>query len=487
MTAMVVYDDTNAVPDSIRGIIGANCFGDIVHRRQRTADTVSAIVQSLPGCQFDRIIDAAQRTEYVKRLRKLPERTMIFRMPSSTVALSADGLRALLAKLPYALGSVFYGDPAQCDVPVLLRRDEMITVLDAHDPEERRRLLVALESRAIKVPVAGDLLDIADLARFLSFMSGATETRHFNQMKVESGIFRKYSRDRDKMKGEYRFFHVADEAMKRFLLPTFDYREDEDGASYAMEHMSLPDAAMQICHRTFDEAGFARLLDNFFAFIAVRGQAPVGIDAVRAAAQGEIVDKLDARIARLMATPTGIKLNALLIADDPAGGILDLAARCRTALQRAFARSRLDHLAFGHGDPCLSNILFNTELNLFRLIDPRGAQTREAGFMHPAYDLAKFSHSVVGGYDFVNSGLAECSIDGNLQLSLRLADGGPPAWMRHAFFDRLETQGWDVGLIRAIEASLFLSMLPLHLDMAGKLPAFALIARNILNELDASP
>lgn len=487
MNPLILHDDTNPVPDSIRRIVGVSRFGQILRRRRRVADIVRTVIDSQPGFEFEFLADAGKRGDYIERLRKLPETTMIFRLPSSTVPISAESFGAIVAKLPYALGSVLYGDPAQGDVPALLRRDDMVALLESEDTGHRVRLLSELQSRAILVPASGELLDISEISRFLRFMSGATEARHFNNIEVEAGVFRKHSRDRAKMRGEYHYFHIADEAMKRFLLPTFDFREDENGATYAMEHMLIPDAAVQICHRTFDKTGFARLLDNFFAFIAVRGRKTVGKDEVRAVAEREIVEKLNRRVSQLLASPIGRKLDALLTAAEPAGGIAALTERCQTALRRALDRSQLDHLALGHGDPCLSNILFNADLNLFRLIDPRGAESREAGFMHPVYDLAKFSHSILGGYDFVNSGLAECGLDSSMHLSLHMADGGPPQWMRDAFVKRVIETGWDLELVRAIEASLFLSMLPLHLDMPGKLPAFCLIARDILNEMEARP
>ena len=52
------------------------------------------------------------------------------------------------------------------------------------------------------------------------------------------------------------------------------------------------------------------------------------------------------------------------------------------------------------------------------------------------------------------------------------------------FRQRLAGAGYDLGAVRAVELSLFLSMLPLHADHPDKLLGFALIAGHILDELE---
>lgn len=483
MTILFVYDDTLAVPESIRRIIGVAHFGDIMRRKRRLTDTIRAGAEGTPDCVFSHVRDAREAQEVCDRIERMPASAMVFRLPSSLVPLQ-DRFPALIAKLPFALDPVIYGSVAQLgDPPALLPRDEALAVIRETDATERRKLLYAFEQQAVYVDTV-HFLDIAQISSFLKFMAGATEARHFNVMRQTQGIYRKWSSDVAKIRGEYRYFHIADEGMKRFLLPTFDYAEENEGAAYSMEYMSVPDAAMQIQHNTFNEQSFARLLDHFFAFLKTRGRKAAPASEVREAARREIVDKLDSRIDALRDMPNGRRLEGLLESAGPHGTLSALVERCKALLLRAIDASQIDYLTLGHGDPCFSNILYNADIDLFRLIDPRGADTREQAFMHPVYDLAKLSHSVQGGYDFVNGGLVECRIDGSLRLSLIMDHGGPPAWMMQAFRARLAAEGWDEVLVRAIEASLFLSMLPLHSDSPDKLPAFCLIAGDIIKQLE---
>ncbi len=57
--------------------------------------------------------------------------------------------------------------------------------------------------------------------------------------------------------------------------------------------------------------------------------------------------------------------------------------------------------------------------------------------------------------------------------------------MNKAYFkEKLEVEGFDYETIRVLECSLFLSMLPLHIDYPAKVLSFILNAINILEELD---
>ena len=56
-----------------------------------------------------------------------------------------------------------------------------------------------------------------------------------------------------------------------------------------------------------------------------------------------------------------------------------------------------------HGDFCLSNLLFDFRNQQIQMIDPRGSidGTNHTINGFPSYDLAKFTHSIIGLYDFI--------------------------------------------------------------------------------------
>lgn len=481
---LFVYDDSEPAPVSIREIIAVDRFGEVLKRKQRLSDLIEQVVAREPRFEFVRVTDATAREALAEQLTRSREDAWVMRLPSSLIPADLDMFARTLRKLPYAPDAAFFGARHDDEAVTLLSRADAATLLTMGDRRQRRGFLDTIAGTCLRVDDVMRLTDLRDVGSFLRYMTGATEPRFFNSSQVSGDVFRKSSADVAKMQAEYCFFHIAPEAMKRFLLPTFDYREEGGIASYAMENLTVPDAALQIVHHSFDRASFSRLLDRFFEFIAARDTQEAGIGPVRAVARETILDKMHRRLADLLATDAGRQLDALLASAGPRGDLASMGRQAAALIERAIAADQSTALAVGHGDPCLSNILFSRNIGLFRLIDPRGATRLEDAWMHPLYDLAKFSHSVLGGYDFINNGLFECRVGDDLGLILRLDGRGPPAWMRTAFADRLAAAGHDRSVIRAYELSLFLSMLPLHVDSPRKLPGFCLAACAIMDELE---
>ncbi len=135
-----------------------------------------------------------------------------------------------------------------------------------------------------------------------------------------------------------------------------------------------------------------------------------------------------------------------------------------------------------HGDYCFSNILFDTNSFICRLIDPRGRLGVQTIYGDPRYDIAKLRHSVVGGYDFAVHGLFSLKEDGNqFEVVNNCLDFQEELT---TFFDEKATSaGFDIKQIKLIEALLFLSMIPLHKDNIERQKIFYLKAVEKFNDL----
>lgn len=482
----ILLDDRIPPPAEIVAAIGEMPFRRILRRRKRLFEEIAAIAAAA-GRPLHVIDSDAAAQALALRIENRGAGPVYLRLPACLAPLRMEALGALIAKAGYVMETMLVSPILRDEAAAILGAAEAVALLRARDPQARRELLLGIAERA---PRMVDHLELVDLRRpraLLQFLSGATEARHFNETAAAAGIFRKSSPDIAKMRAEHGFFHAAPEEMKRFLMPTFGFWETPDRAGYEMEHLPIPDAALQLVHRAFTPEDFAMLLEQFFGFLATRRPGPADPAAALEAGRAQILGKLDARMEALLALPAGRKLEALLESAGPEGGLRAMQGRARALIETALRRCGARHLVFGHGDPCFSNILFDRRLGLMRLIDPRGAQTAAEALMHPLYDLAKFSHSVLGGYDFINNDLFACDLDPGLDLSLELDDGGPPAWMQAAFKARLAAEGFDLRQLRAVELSLFLSMLPLHADHPRKLAGFALTAAKILSELETRP
>ncbi len=126
-------------------------------------------------------------------------------------------------------------------------------------------------------------------------------------------------------------------------------------------------------------------------------------------------------------------------------------------------------------------MLFDKNTELLMLIDPKGALKEEDLWTDPYYDVAKLSHSVCGRYDLFNNGLYRFDLDDDLKPELEI-EFDNSEYVK-IFKEYLKKNGFSYELVRLYEASLFLSMLPLHMDYPKKVFGFVKNAEAILEEL----
>lgn len=125
---------------------------------------------------------------------------------------------------------------------------------------------------------------------------------------------------------------------------------------------------------------------------------------------------------------------------------------------------RIEELTPIHGDFCFSNLLYDCKVRLVKMIDPRGEFGVPGIFGDRRYDLAKLAHSYAGGYDFITADRFSLDIEAEGRLHVRLQTKDYHTRVR-SIFDAVLLA--DVTLrqqVDALQALLFLSMLPLHVD-----------------------
>lgn len=124
----------------------------------------------------------------------------------------------------------------------------------------------------------------------------------------------------------------------------------------------------------------------------------------------------------------------------------------------------IDELSPIHGDFCFSNLLYDCKVRLIKMIDPRGEFGVPGVFGDRRYDLAKLAHSYAGGYDFIIADRFSVEIESQGRLRVYLQTNDYYTRVRSIFETVLLA---DVTLrqqVDALQALLFLSMLPLHVD-----------------------
>ena len=477
----IVLDDRELVADRLQNFVGKRRYGEIIFQRQPLFDHFQA---AMPNWASDAI-----RLRSNKDVSHLREKLEIAGKESTIFIVSAriafrdySLLNQLVEKLPYAKESftdslykphiVFMHNAHR--LAELWRAFEAQPMHDWDQPWENYERLHSIRQ-----------VDLSDLNEFLDLISGSPEARHFNYLQNDRYYCTKMSTDRKKLLAEFSFYSLVPEAMKPWLVQPFDYQDNGETASYRMLRYYMADASLPWIHEAFDEGSFARFLDRLFFFLSERPKASVEKNRAASLARSLFVDKTESRVKMFLATEKGQEINRMA-ANFPKAKLNVQAQldRYMHLYEKHRAKMQLDHLVIGHGDFCFSNILYERNSQLLLFLDPKGCVQEDDLWTNPLYDFCKVSHSILGDYDFINSGLFDIALGPENTLGLHFGNQANHAMLKQLFKSRLAETNYGLTSIRLGEASLFLSMLPLHLDHPRKVTAFLIKANEILDEVE---
>ena len=150
--------------------------------------------------------------------------------------------------------------------------------------------------------------------------------------------------------------------------------------------------------------------------------------------------------------------------------------------QRVEALVRAAPLCIVHGDFCFSNILYDVQNQIVRLIDPRGSFGQKGLYGDARYDIAKLRHSICGLYDYIVADMFELQED-EAGFAGKVYINGTPRALGPAFDGLIEEIGYALDDIRFIEGLLFISMVPLHHGHPDRQRMMYLTGLSLLNNI----
>lgn len=462
---IVVYDDSRKPDSEISAITGKKSFGNTIFKRQSLKERAKGKFAGLENVEtFLSLSDGGSFDE-------IPEDYSVFKLYSDHEITDRDAVKVLLEKSIYAKENYTVyckGRPAAVIYPSIraFRSQESITDENGYE---------RIESDAFT--------DLSDSATFRMFITSGFDARFFNALAGDEYTVIKSSDNIEKLRMEYKYFTLLPPQMRQWFGVVYDYEETADRASYKIERYHMTDLALRYVHGAIDEDEFRSVMEILFHFIGIRRSKQVSDEEYENNARALYIDKVDARINRLKELEGYARIRDYIASGTLYSDIDEIIDRYKGLYEEITAGRKFKKLlVVGHGDLCFSNILYNHDARLLRLIDPKGATSEDELYMNPYYDVAKLSHSICGSYDYFNSDQYEIVMDPKMRLKLQI-DCDNDRYIK-IFNEYLEKNGFDKRLIRLYEASLFLSMLPLHMDREKKVFGFILNAINILDELE---
>ncbi len=458
----IVYDDTRKPGREIAVITGNKSFGETIYKRRSLRERVAESFLALPHVAgfYDR---------GAREISHLNDTPVILFYSEFGIA-KTEGLETIVYKAGYAHENykITHRNKIAC---VIFKDEQAYFSASVSDFDKYTEI------------VSDAFTDLSEVANFRSFITGGFDARFFNSLSGDEYTVVKTSEKKDKIKAEYSFYSLLPDDMKQWFVRPFDYREDDRYASYRMQRYSMTDLAIRYVHGSIGLEEFQEILKHLFYFLSHRKSKEVTGMEYEAEAKRLYVSKVYERIGQLKKDEGYERLAKLIGALTPYRDIDEIAARYVNMYDRLRSGRVFEHIScISHGDMCFSNILYSSSDQLLKMVDPKGALSEDDMYMDPYYDVAKLSHSICGHYDFFNSDLYEITVSADMKARVRV-DADNRQYVE-LFKESLSRFGVDFVLVRLYEASLFLSMLPLHMDRPQKVFGFIMNALAIMDSLE---
>jgi dTDP-glucose pyrophosphorylase len=337
--------------------------------------------------------------------------------------------------------------------------------------------------REIAVVNAIEWYDFGHISYFNLAKRKLLQSRYFNFLTIDpvKGIISKRSDKNDKLANELSWYRELPETLKLLCPRLVDLDLAPDGVTISQEYYGYPNLAElyvfgDIGHSIWMNA-LKRLIEIHLLFKEEKGHVEA------------------ADIQQMYGTKTFERLKELRTQDKKWSLLLgkkdiiingksfsNFCVLEKQVLDQVDKMSQHFEGNIVHGDYCFSNILYDLNSQLVRLIDPRGSFGQQKLFGDPIYDIAKLRHSVSGRYDFILADLFWVKEDQNEFTFQVFKPEGYDAIV--GFFDQLTSQhGYEKNEVMFIEGLLFISMVPLHKDNVERQLAMYLTGVQLLNKV----
>ncbi|MFZ5376660.1 MAG: hypothetical protein ACOZAN_03270 [Patescibacteria group bacterium] len=346
-----------------------------------------------------------------------------------------------------------------------------LEVLRKRDSDEM--LLVDLQRESIDVDLTQSMLDLENPTDSILLFNQNLDKRYFNSISVDNCYyFVKQSFKTDKMEAEYNFLSNVPASLRPFFPHVGVFYKDSQTASYQVEKIFSFDAAVLFKNGSFQkEEVFRDFLEKIQDCLDTAPKKKVDGVVYREQMHSLFVDKVRKRIQETKKLMEIDRLE-ILAKLEGFGSYDDFCDQLLFSVEKIVKKKSRNELHFSHGDLCASNIMFDTASKQLKLIDPRGwNKSIDETYRPQIYDICKLSHSFLGNYDYIMSDMFTLQLD---QQGIALHFNKPEFQdfeVASIFTKFVEKNGISIRELRLLEATLFLSMIPLHQDSLSHMSA----------------
>lgn len=480
-----MYDNSNVGNELVRDVIGSKHFGEIVIKRKSLEEYFREFLNEIYGYNYqwkkiDNLYYMYQSYDELKRFA-LEEEFKVLHFFSNFIIIDEEKVKITFKKFNFINDNIILTNEKQivavmfCDIKEYLEFLKNVTI-----EQSVKKVIDELNYEQLEID---GVINLEKIGNLIQCVTGNFDSRYFNSLQGDEFFITKSSKNKIKIKKEYTFYQLLPENMKVWFVQPFDYKENDKFASYTMKRYHMTDLAIKWVHGSIGKQEFEEILRYYFFFFNSRHKKKVSQSEYDRINEELFDKKVRSRIQELESKKEFETIKEYIYVGTKYRSIekvLEKYYNLKKKIEKKVSQETIS--VIGHGDPCFANTLYNRATKTVLFIDPKGGLTEDEIWTNPYYDIAKLSHSVCGLYDFFNTGLFSISISEEFQLKLTIEFDNYK--YKQLFKKILEENGYDYKLIRLYEASLFLSMLPLHIDYPHKVLAFLLNAIQILEEIE---
>jgi len=348
-------------------------------------------------------------------------------------------------------------------------------------------LFVAIEKYSEMVHLAmhepSAWFDCGHVDTFYAALLEFQSLRYFNHLEYDHdfGLVTKRSQNTEAFRHQVRWYKQVPNEASPFLPRIFDCSDEKD-PFITMELVSSPTLSSLFLTKRLPTSSWGEIARKILLINNIFKKYKIHSNLAKNLAAEIYIEKTKRRINQFCAqNPFGKKLKVFL----PHGqsfSLNDVLLTLDSFVEKS-GLLNINELSPVHGDLCFSNILYDHRTGGMKLIDPRGEFGVPGIYGDSRYDLAKLMHSYQFGYDLIMNRSIRATVDTSFVLkhdrnSNEIFD--EIAGVFNSFLFE------DIGLYeqcKAINALLFLSMLPLHDDHPERQMAMASVGLSLYAEI----
>lgn len=320
---------------------------------------------------------------------------------------------------------------------------------------------------AIQFIAAQNWFDVGHSYNYLKAKTGV-EARSFNTIVIDEkrGILKKTSNNKDKLVNEINWYIKMPNRLQYLIPRIYNYSLDLEQPYVEMEYYGYNTLHELLIYANIPLIKWQMIFEKLLFVVEDMGQYTVSceFEELKRALYNIYVEKTLKRLDSMRTHPDFKALfeNKITINGYTYPNLDDCLKLLPALVDQIVIQPFNGNFQIIHGDLCFSNILLEENHGFVRVIDPRGQFGKFDLYGDQRYEIAKLLHSLEGNYDYIIENMFSIEKEGiaNFTYEIPSKSDGIFTIFQDVFIKKLT----DVNAIRLIEATLFLSMIPLHND-----------------------